>query len=145
MTHALFVVDLGACSAVSLGHAAVLVDCPEGAWASWNGQGLRATGPDAIALTSGTPGCIAGLYGLLAGMAAAGRKDPVRLLHNMDDERPANLVGAYLQSESRVFPISLEGDWPGAVLMVGGLRLESRGHADGLRWIVEGGGRKVEL
>ena len=144
MSHALFVVDLGGATALSLGHAAVLVDCPEGTWAAWNAHSLRATGPDAIALTHGTAERIAGLYGLLAGMAAAGRQDPVRLLHNMSDERPGNLVGAYLQSEPAAFPVSLEGDWPGAVLMVGGLRLESRAHDEGLRWIVEGGGRRVE-
>ncbi|HJN77871.1 MAG TPA: hypothetical protein QGF58_28400 [Myxococcota bacterium] len=144
MNHALFVVELGEATAISLGPAAVLVDCPEGTWAAWNASSLRATGPDAVALTSGRAEVIAGLYGLLAGMAAAGRTEPVRLLHHMADGRPGNLVGAYLQSEPVSFPVSLEGDWPGAVLMVGGLRLESRGQDDGRRWAIEGGGRRVE-
>jgi len=144
MSDALFVLDLGGATALSLGHAALLVDCPEGSWSAWGQAGLRRTGPDAIALTRGTPEHIAGLYGLLAGMAAAGRTDPVRLLHAMDEERPGNLVGAYLQSEPAAYPVSLEGDWPGVVLMVGGLRLESRSAEGGLRWVIEGGGRKVE-
>ncbi|MCP4805608.1 MAG: hypothetical protein GY913_10950 [Proteobacteria bacterium] len=144
MDHALFVLEVGGATAVSLGHAALLIDCPEGSWAAWNDAGLRATGPDAVVFTTGAPAAIAGLYGLLAGMTRAGRKDPVRMSHNMDDERVGNLVAAWLQSEPSVFPIALEGDWPGAVLMVGGLRVSSRLEAGDLRWTVAGGGRSVE-
>lgn len=143
MNHALFVLDVGG-TAVSLGPAAVLVDCPEGAWAAWNDAGLRRTGPDAVAFTSGDAAHIAGLYGLLAGMTRAGRQDPVRVVHHMGDERVGNLVAAWLQSEPSQFPIALEGDWPGAVLFVGGLELKSRLDGDVLRWTVAGGGRSVE-
>jgi ribonuclease BN (tRNA processing enzyme) len=137
-------VDLGAAQAMGLGPAWLLLDCPEGTWASWTRHGLRPTGPDAIAFTGGTARHIAGLYGLLAGLALAGRRDELRLLHSVHEESVGNLVAAYLQSEEPTYPIALEADWPGAVLMVGGLRLQSHAREDGLRWTVQGGGRTLE-
>lgn len=140
----LFVLDVAGATAVSLGPAAVLIDCPEGAWSAWNDAGLRRTGPDAVVFTSGRAEALSGLYGLLAGMTRAGRREPVRMVHKMDDERIGNLVGAWLQSEPSEFPIALEGDWPGAMLAVGGITLVSRGDGSGLRWTASGGGRSVE-
>ncbi len=143
MKSQLLTIDLGTGVALGLGPAWLLLDCGEGTWAAWSRRGLRATGPDVIAFTSGAAGRISGLYGLLAGMAEAGRVDDLRLLHSVQDERIGNLVGAWLQSEVSPYPVTLEADWPGAVLMVGGLRLQSHEAEAGLRWTVLGGGQRV--
>ena len=143
MKSPLLSVDLGGSMALGLGPAWLLLDCGEGSWAAWLEHGLRPQGPDAIAFTSGAPRSIAGLYGVLAGMAEGGRSEELRLLHSVQDERPGNLAGAFLQSEVSPFPLTLEADWPGAVLMVGGMRMSSAETEGGLRWMVLGGGRRV--
>ena len=144
MKSPLLKVDLGMAVAVNLGPAWVLLDCGEGAWAAWQARELPAQGPDAIAFSSGRPDRIAGLYGLLAGMAHAGRSAEVRLLHAVDDERVGNLASAWLQSERCPYPLTLEADWPGATLVVGGITLTSAADAGGLRWVLGGGARKLE-
>jgi hypothetical protein len=141
----MYVVEWDRARCVALGPALLLVDCGEGTADAWAAGGMRATGPDAIAFTNGTGAHIAGLYGLLCAMADSGRSAPLRLLHRLDEERVGNLVGAYLQSEQSPFPISLEADLPGAMLIVGGLKCTSRAENEGLIWTIEGDDRTVRF
>ena len=141
----MYVIEWDRARLVTLGPAQLLVDCGEGTRDAWTRSGLRETGPDAIAFTSGDGARIAGLYGMLCAMSEAGRTTPLRLLHRIDEERVGNLVGAYLQSESPDFPIALEADLPGAILMVGGLRCVSSATEEGLRWTIQGGDRTVRF
>ena len=141
----LYVVEWERARLVAMGPAMLLLDCGEGTAAAWQKSGLRPWGPDAIAFTGGRTHHIAGLYGLLTAMTEGGRSTPLRLLHRLDDERIGNLVAAWLQSESCSFPVSLEADHPGAVLIVGGLRCCSSAKGEGLTWSIEGSGRRVSF
>ncbi len=141
--NSLYVVEWDRARLVTMGPAMLLLDCGEGTASAWQKGGLRPSGPDAIAFTGGRTHHIAGLYALLTSMTEGGRSAPLRLLHRLDDERIGNLAAAWLQSESCSFPVSLEADHPGAVLMVGGLRCASAAKGEGLTWTIEGSGRRV--
>ncbi len=141
----LYVVEWERSRLLTLGPAMVLVDCGEGTADAWTRSGLRPWGPDAVLFTGPKAAQIAGLYGLLDAMSAADRSEPIRLLHGLDNEGVGNLVGAFLQSEQCPYPVALEADRPGAVLMVGGLRCASKATHQGLRWSISGEGREVSF
>ena len=141
--------ELGSAVVVLFEGSSLLVDCGDGLGRMWASQNLPEAGPEAIAFTSGRARRVAGIYAFLAQIMGK-RKQSLRLLHGMDNEPLAHLLGAWSTSvgSTHAPAVEMEADLPGALLSAGPFALVS--HAldkpqGGLAWRVEVGGVVVAV